>query len=282
MYINEATEDYEKGTLQNWKCKIANLKDWLVETKNPKLEARRFNIQAFSRFKTWLIMKKSVGKNHANKHGLQFRKALRWAVQQGHLTENPLRECELGISQATNLTHLTWDWVIKLRNHKFETRYEKAVDMYIFSCCTGICYADMMNLNSDHLEDDPKLGLVITNKRQKVASIYSTPLRRFAKEIYDEFGSLEAIPKISNQKANDYIKIALNKINYPEADLITFHTGRKTFINHCLNDLDIPPHIICGFTGHTDVKQINAYAKIKKTTSIRIFDEKLKAFEDKS
>lgn len=134
---------------------------------------------------------------------------------------------------------------VKLKEHKFETRYKKAVNVYIFSCCTGICCADMMNLNATHLEDDADLGLVITNKRQKVSSIYSTPHTRFAKEIYDEFGSLEAIPKITNQKVNDYIKIALPKIAYPDADIITFHTGRETFINHCLNDLGMPPDDIC-------------------------------------
>lgn len=281
MYMAEATDDYERGTTQNWKCKIANLEAWLTETKNQKLEARRFNIQAFSQFKSWLIKTKSCGNNHANKHGMIFRHALKWAVQQGHIAENPLRDVDLPVHQETDLTHLTWEWVVKLRNHTFETRYKKAVDMYIFSCCTGICYADMINLNATHLEDNPELGLVITNKRQKVKSIYSTPLQRFAREIYDEFGSLEAIPKISNQKANDYIKIALHKIDYPDADMITFHTGRKTFINHCLNDLGVPTDDICGYTGHSNVQQIHAYAKIKKTRSIRIFNEKLKEFEEK-
>jgi len=322
MYMSEATGNYEPATILDWQGKIANLELWLIETKNLKIEARRFNIQAFSQFKAWVIKKKSCGNNHAEKHGYKFRKALRWAVQQGHIAENPLRECELRISQVTNLTHLTWEWVKKLRLYNFDSKLNRVsklhkrtpnnskkartlkirlverssklkkyvfqkkikqtVDMYLFSCCTGICYADIINLNATHLEDDPELGLVITNKRQKVTSIYSTPLSRFAKEIYDECGSLEAIPKISNQDVNECIKIALNKIDYPDADIITFHTGRKTFINHCLNDLGIPPHIICGYTGHTDVKQINIYAKIKKTTSIRIFNEKLKEFEDKS
>ena len=58
-------------------------------------------------------------------------------------------------------------------------------------------------------------------------------------------------------------------------------TGRKTFINHCLNDLGVPPDDICRYTGHSNVQQIHAYAKIKKTRSIRIFNEKLKEFEEK-
>ena len=59
------------------------------------------------------------------------------------------------------------------------------------------------------------------------------------------------------------------------------HTGRETFINHCLNDLGVPPDDICRYTGHSNVHQIHAYAKIKKTRSIRISNEKLKEFEEK-
>lgn len=281
MYMTEATSDYEHGTRQDWNCKIANLEAWLNETKNTRLEARRFNIQAFSQFKSWLIKTKAVGNNHANKHGLKFRKALRWAVQQGHINENPLRDAELIINQETNLTHLTWDWVKKLREHPYEGKLKKAVDMYVFSCCTGICFADMENMKALHLENDKELGLVITNRRQKVKSIYSTPVRRFAKEIYEEFGGIELIPMISNQKVNDYIKVALLKINYPDAEIITFHTGRKTFVNHCLNDLNIPPHIVCQYTGHSSVEALKAYAKINKHTAINIFNEKLKEFEER-
>jgi integrase len=282
LYLSESNHNYAKGTLQDWKCKIGNLEAYLTETKIPNLEARRFTIQIFNQFKSWLLKKKSVGINHANKHGLKFRKALSWAVQLGHITENPLRDCELEINEVANLEHLTWDWVRKLRNYTFDGPLKKAVDLYIFSCCTGVCYADMMNLKTLNIEDDKELGLVITNKRQKNKSQFSTPLTGFAKELYREFGSLEAIPKITNQKMNEYIKIALCRIGYDRAEFITTHTGRKTFINHCLNDLEIDPYIVIRFTGHSSVEALKAYAKVKKKTSIGIFNKKLKEFESKN
>ncbi|MET3129577.1 integrase [Arcicella rosea] len=144
--------------------------------------------------------------------------------------------------------------------------------MYIFSCCTGIRYADMIALKDDCIEKDSEFGLVITNKRQKVSSIYSTPLWGFALEIYQEFGnSLEKIPILSNPKVNDYIKIALEKINYHNAQQITFHTGRKTFVNHCLNDRLIEPHIVMEFTGHQDIREVKRYGKVKMKTALRKF-----------
>lgn len=280
-YMKENQDSKAHNTNRDWNAKITKLETYLQETKQENLEGRQFNIVAFTRFKTWLIRSQNNTESSANKYGVKFRKALKWAVMNGHIAENPLRDCALPIHYEFDLTHLDWCIVEKLRAFKFESRLKKAVDMYVFSCCTGICYADMINLSDKHVEDDNEHGLVITNKRQKVKSVYSTPLWGFAKEIYEEYGGLDNVPKISNQKANDYIKIALHKIDYRDAENITFHTGRKTFINYCLNNLLIEPHIIATYTGHSSVDEIKAYAKVKKKTAIGVFGQKLNAYQDK-
>jgi hypothetical protein len=61
--------------------------------------------------------------------------------------------------------------------------------------------------------------------------------------------------------------------------------GNRIFSVKCyenLNDLGMPPDDICRYTEHSNVQQIHAYAKIKKTRLIRIFNEKLKEFEEKN
>lgn len=273
-YMEDNDHDKAHNTNLEWNYKIEKLEKYLKHSKQEKMEGRQFGIVAFSRFKTWLTKYENNSENSANKYGVKFRKALQWATRQGHILDNPMRDCELPIHYEYDLTHLEWEIVEKLRAFPFESKLKKAVDMYIFSCCTGICYADMMNLTESHLENDRELGMIITNRRQKVKSIYITPLWSFAKEIYEEFGGLSKIPKITNQKVNDYIKVALHKIGYENAEEITFHTGRKTFISYCLNDLLIEPHIIAVYTGHSSVDEIKAYAKVKKKTAISIFNSK--------
>lgn len=259
------------NTNRDWNAKIAKLELYLRENGNENMEARRFNLQEFSRFKTWLMRKHDNTENSANKYGMKFRKALGWAFNQGMIGTNPLLEVKMKISYEPNLTHLEWNWVDKLRIAKFEGKCKKAVDMYIFACCTGVCYADLMNLKTEHLEHHSEFGLIITNKRQKVKSVYSTPLWGYAKEIFEEFGGLENIPKLTNQKVNDYIKIALYRIGYEKAEEITFHTGRKTFVNYCLNDKLLEPHIVATYTGHQKIEEIKAYGKVKKETAIKNF-----------
>lgn len=274
MYMEQATKDYSHGTMKDWRVKIRKLEKYLTDNNMLNIEARRFTIQVFNQFKSWLINHQDNGVNHSNKYGLKLRKALRWATMQGLIIENPMRDCELPIKHEPNLIYLEWDIVEKLRKHPFESKLKKVVDMYVFSCCTGICYADLMNLKDSHIEPDEKGGYLITNKRQKVKSVYATPLWGFAKEIYEEFGGLDKIPKISNQRANDYIKIALHQIGYEKAEEITFHTGRKTFVNYCFNVKGLDAETIRAYTGHQSINELRMYGKLNRNVAISRFYEK--------
>jgi integrase len=288
MYLEENQHLYATGTKKDWTSKIGTLECYLTEQKNTNLEARQFSTIEFERFKTWLMKARKCGENHANKHGQKFRKALRWAVRKGHIQDNPLRDVDLPIEDELDLTHLEWHWVEKLRNYNFTGKYKKAVDMFVFSCCTGICYADMVKLETKNLKYREDLGTYIQSKRQKTKTPYSTPLYAFAAEILQEHRTLENIPKISNQKANEYIKLALLRINYTAddhtAEDVTFHTARKTFISHCLNDIEGPdgtkglaPHIVITYSGHSSVDEIKRYAKVKEVTALSLFHSRTKA-----
>ena len=60
-----------------------------------------------------------------------------------------------------------------------------------------------------------------------------------------------ALPVISNQKMNDYLKYAL----------LSAHAGRKTFICNALA-LGIPAPVVMKWTGHSDYKAMKPYIDI--------------------
>ncbi|MBE0674459.1 MAG: site-specific integrase, partial [Bacteroidales bacterium] len=90
----------------------------------------------------------------------------------------------------------------------------------------------------------------------------------------------KALPVISNQKMNDYLK-ELGKFagltepeqvvyykgnerieeNYQKWQLLSTHAGRKTFISNALF-LNIPAEVIMSWTGHKDHKVMENYYKI--------------------
>lgn len=96
----------------------------------------------------------------------------------------------------------------------------------------------------------------------------------------EPFPGNKALPVISNQKFNSYLK-DLGKVcelnqsetlvyfvgnerkekTYQKWELLTTHVGRKTFISNALF-LNIPAEVIMAWTGHKDHKVMEKYYKI--------------------
>lgn len=108
-----------------------------------------------------------------------------------------------------------------------------------------------------------------------------------------EFKDYKALPVISNQKMNKYIKELAKLANietpvritqykgheridaiYPKYELLSTHTGRKTFICKALS-LGISPNVVMKWTGHSDYKAMKPYIDIAdsiKMNSMALFD----------
>lgn len=95
-----------------------------------------------------------------------------------------------------------------------------------------------------------------------------------------EFENDKALPVITNQKMNDYLKelAELAKINEPVRQtyykgneridevtpkyaLLGTHAGRRTFICNALA-FGIPPQVVMKWTGHSDYKAMKPYIDI--------------------
>ena len=127
-------------------------------------------------------------------------------------------------------------------------------------------------------------------------------LNSFAKEIlakYEDqsFPNGAALPVISNQKMNDYLKAPcefcefntpITRVTYrggkreestkPKYELIGTHAGRRTFICFALSS-GIPPQVVMKWTGHKDYKAMKPYIDIAekvKAEQMAIFEKGLK------
>lgn len=91
---------------------------------------------------------------------------------------------------------------------------------------------------------------------------------------------ISPIPMISNQKLNKYVKelCELAEINdpveiirfkgakrhatlHPKHELISAHTGRKTFVTLSLSK-GIPAEVVMKITGHSDYKSFKRYVEV--------------------
>jgi len=207
-------------------------------------------------------------KNHISM-AIQFAS---WARRKGFHTSTAYRYIEVDIptqKPEANLVYLTIDEIERLNNLSFnekETRYEKARDVFLFSCITGLRHSDLKNLRRSNIKYN---YLIITS--QYTEESIRVPLVDLANAIlekYKDSGDINPIPLISQQKYNEYLKEIgmraglydkVTQIHYkgrerirttlPKWKLLTSHVGRKTFVTLGVF-LDIPLETVCEITGH--------------------------------
>jgi len=124
-------------------------------------------------------------------------------------------------------------------------------------------------------------------------------LNKYAKEILAKYEKSDfpdnlALPVITNQKMNSYLKTLCNLAGIrnpitvvyikggervertaPKYKFIGTHAGRRTFICFALSS-GIPPQVVMKWTGHSDYKAMKPYIDIAEKTKA----DAMKTFED--
>lgn len=97
--------------------------------------------------------------------------------------------------------------------------------------------------------------------RMKTGSNFFTPILQPAMEVLKKYNFV--LPKISNQKANDYLHLLESRANINKP--LTFHVARHSFATLSLSH-DVPIEKVARMLGHQDIKTTQIYAKILKST----------------
>lgn len=231
----------------------------------------------FDELKKYAFETKKIKDNYFAKIVAVIKTFLKWAEDREYITDITFHKFSYAENEI-EVIYLTMDELLHLNNYKFEEdKYSRVRDLYCFGCFTGLRISDMNQLKHEHIKDN-----VILKKIQKTQKIENIPLNNLAKKILEKYKDLplSALPQLSEQKANKYIKEACKeaKINTPtvitesrggkkteiikpKCDLITIHTSRKTFVTNSLI-LGMNVKTIMGITGQTKDSTFNKYLKI--------------------
>lgn len=133
---------------------------------------------------------------------------------------------------------------------------ERARDLYLFQCYTGLAFADLMQFNANSVQvlDGYK---TIQSNRQKTDENFILLFLPDAEKIADKYKY--ELPKLTNQKYNEYLKEVAKGagINKP----LISHSARHTFATYLLNK-DVPIETVARALGHTNIKQTQHYARL--------------------
>lgn len=154
-------------------------------------------------------------------------------------------------------------------------------DLFVFSCFTGISYADMYKLTKEQIIYDSKGSGYIHLYRTKTNHPAFIPIFPQAQKILDEYIGQDSSGKvfraISNQKTNAYLKELADICGIKKK--LTYHVGRHSFaVTICLEN-GLPIETLSKVLGHTNLRVTQSYAKVtykKVTKDMQALQEQLK------
>tara|TARA_R110002012_G_scaffold241323_1_gene415533 strand:+ start:11826 stop:13112 length:1287 start_codon:yes stop_codon:yes gene_type:complete len=281
----------ENGRLNNWSTatftKFSAVKKHLNNF-NPELT---FDDLDESGLTDYLIHLRKVGKmkNSTIKKQLGFLKwFLRWSFEKHYHSNDAYQAFRPKIKDSNKtVIFLTEEEKAKIINYEIPTtkKYlEKIRDVLLFTCYTGLRYSDVYNLK----RSDVKPGHIEVTT-VKTSDNLIIEFNKYSKAIIEKYSHIpyennKALPVISNQKMNDYIKelAELAEINspvrlthytgnkrtdevHPKYELLGTHVGRRTFICSALS-IGIPVQVVMKWTGHSDYKAMKPYIDVADKT----------------
>ncbi|HEX7365677.1 MAG TPA: site-specific integrase [Pelobium sp.] len=261
-------KEFAAGTLERYKTSLKHTQDfieWKYKVKD--LDIKKIDHHFISEYEFYLRTIRNCANNSAVKYIKNFGKIVRICLANGWITVNPMLNYKAKIKRVDRV-FLSKDELKTLCEKEFSIeRISQVRDIFVFSCYTGLAYADVKKLQRNEIVKGVDGELWIFTHRQKTDTASRIPLLPPAIEILNKYqdnpkcvaeGVL--LPVLSNQKMNAYLKEIADLCGI-EKDL-TYHIARHTFATTVTLLNDVPIETVSKMLGHSSIKMTQHYAKI--------------------
>lgn len=171
------------------------------------LYLREINMNFIQGFHAFLLGEKNMSQNSTTKHLKFLKKILNYAVANSYITNNTVNAYKVE-RKPVEIDFLDEEELRKIIN--FDTpipRFERAKDMFLFACFTGLSYIDIKTLAPEHFEKDSEGRIWIKKRRVKTGVLSRIPLLPIAKLILDKYkGGEKLLPIQDPADINKYLK----------------------------------------------------------------------------
>lgn len=266
------TIQVEPKTLQNYTLYYTKLSEFETDTKY-YIDYHTINTVFFEKYKNYILVEKGLGWNTFATAIKKLKFFMNWSLKQKYHNETSYKEFSATEKEPT-IIFLTMEELATLYHCDFNNkRLNQVRDKFCFGCFTGLAFSDLDSLTREHINKG-----TLTKLRNKTKIPLDIELAKPALEIISRYkDKYNALPKISHQRFNDYIKecCRIAEINSPvvfkdftkgttkekialKHELVGSHTARKTFITnfyHETKDINLTKKI----AGITQDKTLRRY-----------------------
>ncbi len=208
------------------------------------------------------------------------------AIKKGLIREDPFEDYEISMEE-TDRGYILKEDVEKLMMSKPpHKRYEVVKDLFIFSCFTGLAYADIKKLTRNNIQSffDGHQWIISRRKKSDVAS--NVRLMEIPRRIIEKYlGTTRnefIFPVPTNVTCNNHVSKLIETAEIITEQKVTFHTARHTFGTMFLTE-GVPLESLSKMMGHKNIATTQIYAKItsqKISKDMDLVAPKFKAMEE--
>ena len=285
QFLSYKSNFVKEGTLKEYRTVFKGLEDF-EKHKGTKLILREMDGKFLDQFEVFLSRKKNT--NDGDKEGLlndtihkyisTLKVFLKWCNDNDYLVHPDVFK-----TQKTNFKKKAYNEIIalseseiqKLMNHDLSDRpsLERVRDLFCLLCFTGQRFEDLINFDPKDIKNNAWDFISVKVKKRVIVPFegYIAP----AKDILERIGY--SVPKISNQKFNEYIKtvgklagmdeiikitrysgkqkLVIEKRKY---DFLSSHVGRRSMVTNLLSR-NVPITLVQKLTAHSDIRTLMKY-----------------------
>lgn len=213
------------------------------------------NIVAFDKY----MRDKKIGNISINKNHSLFNMYIKIAINKELIQKSPYDLFTPPKGKNNDPVFLTIEEVENIKNLSgLNDRLERTRDLFVFQCYTGMAYVDMQSFSKNDIQILNGQE-IIRSSRTKTDESFILLFLPDAKKIAEKYNY--NLPKISNQKYNDYLKLLIAHPGININKKVTSHTARHTFATYLLNK-GISLETVSKTLGHSSIKQTQLYARI--------------------
>ena len=255
-------KDRAEGTIKHYRTLVKVLEDF--GRINYFHDLTRSNITMFDDY----LRSKGIKDTTVYGYHKNMKAYINEAIRFGIISENPYVGLKINRGKSDKRKYLTYEEMRRMERCRItDPSVNRVRDLFLFQCYTGLAYSDLYKF--DFASDVERRGnkFIIADRRVKTNEDYFIVLLSPAMEILRQYDF--DLPVISNQKYNDYLKVAASFAKIDKN--LTTHCARHTFAVFALNN-GVPMEVVSKMLGHTNIKTTQIYAKVLNTEVEKGFD----------
>jgi site-specific recombinase XerD len=275
---------FAAGTLERYITSLKHTRSFIQwKFQRDDLPITALNYEFMSQYAFWFRSVRNCDHNTTMKYLANFKKIVIICLKNGWLSKDPFYGFKLARKEVMR-EFLTDEELGLIRSKYFSMeRISQVRDIFLFSCYTGLAYADVKKLKRSEIGIGVDGEKWIFTSRQKTDTLSRIPLLTQAIEILDRYKSYPScdnadrlLPVLSNQKMNAYLKEIADCCGIRKP--FTYHTARHTFATTITLSNGVPIETVSKMLGHRNLKTTQHYVKIldkKVSEDMRRLKEKL-------